>query len=181
MSSCLNKKQTFLTEGEKSWNPYKAGQILIFKSSTGGLDSVFVNDVSYVFPDGLGVVHFNQKLRVSVSHTDPKTGSKDSETYFLTIAAERDDSLSYVVFGLRAKGAWFPEERYELSQLDKQPEMSLLVPYNEFNDVIEVEDRSFRENEELVIQKIYWSKSHGYIKYVKYDGTEWELLDVVQP
>lgn len=52
---CCSQTKTYLTDEERSWNPYKTGQNLVFRSSDGRYDTLeIVHVINSAFPDGFG-------------------------------------------------------------------------------------------------------------------------------
>lgn len=181
--SCFNSR-TYLTPEQISWNPYKDGQVLVFKSSKNEIDSINIKEIEAVFPDGMGVPDHNQRLRVLALHTDPRDANKDWETYILRISTESKKlgEPSQIGFDLRLKNSWFFEEKYDFDWVAAQPEIGVSVPYGELSDVIELNDKGRDDPDtELDIRTIYWSKSKGYVRLDKYDGTFWELIEIIEP
>lgn len=178
-SSC-SQNRTYLTDEEKSWNPYKEGQALIFESSNFDKDTILIKEVSFIFPDGLGVVDYNQKLRTLAQHSDPKNENSKWETFILILAAKTQKNLSYVVFDLRVKDTQFIEQRYSFEDLEKLPKRHLLIPYGQLDDVIAIGNKHDYSSVPTAIEIIYWSKSKGYVRFDKYDGTTWKLVEIIE-
>src|SRR5687768_6355019 len=81
-TSC-SQNRTYLTEQEKAWNPYKEGQILVFGTSDGQMDTVAITRVEDKrFPDGIGALE-NERLRVLVRLNNPSIAKKPVEVTFL--------------------------------------------------------------------------------------------------
>ncbi len=91
--SCSHNRE-YLTDEEKNWNPYNKGQMIVFKSEIGLLDSIFIEDVLYQFPDGLGVVDYYEILSVVAHHSDPKYDRK-SNTYWFSVFAKTPKKASF--------------------------------------------------------------------------------------
>ena len=178
-ASRCSKSRTYLTDEEKGWNPYKKGQTIIFKSE-GLLDSIFIEDVLYKFPDGIGAMKYEFAC-VYARHHDPRENNAYSNTYILDIEAKYEKQPSSVEFSLKAKSSLFFNKRYTFTELKELQEIELSVPYKLFNDVIVIKSQGDYSDNEFAIKTIYWSKSTGYIRFDKYDGTRWELVDIIEP
>jgi hypothetical protein len=63
-----SQHRTYLTDEEKTWNPYEEGDLLVFESSNFEKDTIYIKEVSFIFPDGLGVVDYNQSLRITPTY-----------------------------------------------------------------------------------------------------------------
>lgn len=178
LSSC-SQNRTYLTDKERNWNPYEKGQVLIFESSDNKLDSILIEDIKVSFPDGLGVVDYYEILTTVARHTNFKEDRKAS-TYCLTVAAKTSKRSSYVEFGLETRNAQFIErQRYSFEDLRELAEIKLAVPYGTFYDVITIVNKKDYASIPSAIEIIYWSKSKGYIRFDKYDGTSWKLVEII--
>lgn len=177
--SC-SQNVTFLSDEEKNWNPYEDGDLLVFESSNFEKDTIYIKEVAFVFPDGIGVVDYNQSLRVLAEHTDPKNENRDWETFTLILAARTRKDSSYALFDLRAKNAQFIAQRFSFDLLNKLEETKLSVPYGEFSDVIRLTNNGDYSSISGTIEIIFWSKSKGYIRFDKYDGTYWRLIEIIK-
>ena len=164
MSLCSQNK-TYLTDEEKRWNPYKEGQVLIFESSSYKKDTVYIMDLDFGFPDGLGVVDYNESLYVLAESTGPDLGKHFSSSYaVLKIVAKTGNKPSYVEFGVELKNTRFVGgQRFYFEDLNDLAELSLTVPYGSFDDVIAIGNKNDYSNMPTAIELFYWSKSKGYI------------------
>ena len=177
--SC-SQNVTRLSDEEKKWNPYENGDRLVFESSTFENDTIYIKEVEFVFPDGIGVVDYNQSLRVLAEHTDPQNENRVWETFTLILAAKTQKKSSYAIFDLRAKNAQFMPQRFSFDVLNKLKEIKLSVPYGEFSDVIRLVNNEDYSNIPTAIEIIFWSKNKGYIRFDKYDGTSWRLIEIIK-
>lgn len=177
LASC-NENRTYLTEEEKGWNPYEKGQTLVFESREGILDSVFIEDVKYTFPDGLGVVDKFEILKVPAHKTFPyELGNP--EMYLFTIHARTEKEGGRLQFGLSLKHSRFYSGYFDLEDdIKRIPETPISVPYGSFDDVIIVRDQRNHSDISNAIKSLYWSKSQGYVRYDKYNGDIWELKEI---
>ena len=182
ISSC-SQNRTYLTEKEKSWNPYKEGQVLIFESSNYEKDTIRIEDINFGFPDGLGIVDYYEILDVLAEPTGPDLGKYFSNIYgVLTIAAKTEKRSNYVEFGIKVKNAQFIErQRFSFEELEGLAEIQFTVPYGAFDDVIVIDNKRDYSSTPTAIEIIHWSKSKGYIWFDKYDGVSWELVKIIEP
>lgn len=179
-TSCFQNR-TYLTDEEKSWNPYKIGQVLVFESSNFEKDTIIIEDIEFGFPDGFGIVDYYEIMSVVARHDHFKDDRKAS-THLLTIAARTEKRPSYIEFGVEVKSAQFIErQRYAFKEVGELPEIHFTVPYGSFDDVIAVGNKKEYPNIPTAIEILYWSKSVGYIRFDKYDGTSWKLVEIVMP
>lgn len=182
LSSC-SQNRTYLTEEEKNWNPYKKGQVLIFELSNYEKDTIHIVDLDFGFPDGLGVVDYNESLYVLAEPTGPDLGKHFSSTYgVLKVVAKTEKKPSYIEYGIELKNTQFiGGQRFSFEDLNALAEIQLAVPYRSFDDVIVIGNKRNYSNIPTAVELFYWSKSKGYIRFDKYDGTTWELVEIIEP
>lgn len=177
-TSC-SQNRTYLTEREIAWNPYKTGQVLIFRTVEGRTDTLLItNAEDKHFPEGIGALR-NERLEVLVRINSPSVSKRPIEVTLLYISSKTIKDPSEISFKLRLAGEGsFWGKPYSLDELEKYGVISVKTLYGEFDDVIRIDDNSnqvFREND---IAAIFWSKSVGYVKCIKKDGTVWELYSI---
>jgi hypothetical protein len=178
--SCFQKRY-YLTEDEKKLNPYNKGQTVIFESNKDEKDSVFISDVRFQFPDGIGVINYDESVLVVARYFDPLQKVYRG-TYWITINAGTPDKPSNISFGLEVKDAkFYDEDGFFIRTILAIPDTTITVPFGTFTDVIEIKSRRDYSNVPYAITQLYWSKSLGYIRFDKYDGTIWELKDIINP
>ena len=177
--SC-SQNRTYLTEQEKEWNPYREGQILIFGTSDGRADTMAITRVEDKrFPDGIGALE-NERLGVLVRISSPSISKKPIDVMLLHLLAKTTKDPSEISFELRLGGGSFWGKTRSFEELEGYSEFSLQTQGRKFDDVIEINDNSnqvFRGDD---IATIFWSKSVGYIKCIKKDGTIWELVNIIK-
>ncbi len=172
--------RTYLSDEEKNWLPYNEGDILIFKSSSQKIDSILIEEIRDDFPDYLGSDDFYQIRSVIANHHHFKDPRKVS-TYLIKLVAYTEDRGSYIEFGIETRNAQFIEkQQFSFTSIQEQPVVELTVPYGSFNDVLLIGNKSDYSSTQTAIDVIYWSRSHGYLRFDKYDGTSWELIDMVE-
>jgi hypothetical protein len=175
-----SQNRTYLTERDIVWNPYSAGQVLIFQSNDGAIDTIAITQVEDKrFPDGLGA-ETNERLRVLAKLNNRSNSKVSSEVRFLYIVAKTPKDSSQIDFELSIGNGAFWGKYFSIPELEEYKEEYLELPYKTFTDVIRVDDNSsqiYRPND---IATIFWSKSAGYVKCEKKDGTTWELLNIIE-
>ena len=175
MISC-NYNKTYLTDDEKSWNPYEKGQVIIFKTKTGILDSILIEEVTYGFPDGLGVVDKYEILHV-VGKKRRYKNNKEVSNYIFTIDAKTQKSNSKIQFSISVKDSEFYPYYYNIENyLMKLPEQKMIVNNTSFTDVIKIKTKGKLDNNKG-IRFIYWSKSKGYVRLEENNGVIWDLKE----
>lgn len=181
LTSC--GKRIEMPESEKMWNPYKVGEVLIFKSSENELDTIKVEEINdNIFPDGpTPLKYYNESLWVFVEHTDPNY-DRHLKSNFLEIRTGTPEKPATISFGLLAKNSVFYDSSRTIEELDSMELTFLETPIGKFSDVLEIYDKARRYSErDNFVEKIYWSKSNGYLKFEKKDGKTWELIKKYVP
>src|SRR5690554_914355 len=181
LTSC--GKRIEMPESEKKWNPYKVGEVLIFKSSENELDTIKVKEISdNIFPDGpTPLKYYNENLWIFVEHTDPNY-DRHLKNNFLEITTGTPETPTIINFRLLAKNSVFYDSYRTIEELDSMKLTFLETPIGEFSDVLEINDKERRYAErDNFVEKIYWSKSNGYLKFEKKDGKTWVLIKKYVP
>ena len=183
ITSC-SQNRTYLDEEEKNWNPYKKGQVLIFESVEYGRDSIQILELEFRFPDGLGVVDYNESLFVlgeSASQID--LGKQFSNAYSLIkISSKTEKKPSHIEYQIELKNTKFiGGQKFLFQNLMELPEIQHEVAYGTFNDVVIIGNKKNYSKFSKAIELFYWSKSKGFLAFDKYDGAKWELVDILEP
>lgn len=177
--SC-NENRTYLTKDEKNWNPYSKGQKLVFETRTGVLDSIFVEDIKFTFPDGIGVINKNEILTV-IGRNKSENNQELSSLIFKIYAGnlKRGSRIKFHVSIKDSKLYSNFTDYYDIENyLMKLPEKKISVIKGSFDDVIKIKSIGNYSNYPNAIEFIYWSKSKGYIRFDEYNGTIWELKEI---
>ena len=172
-----------LTPDDYKWMPYHGNETLVFKSSAGELDTIFFirRDTLWGYPDPALSTSKYEIAAIFCKHTDPYTQNgkhRYLQNYFLKLKKTMSKHTE-LFFDLSAKNANFYRlNGIKIDSLTKEPPKNLQIKIGNFDDVyvIDGEDYlgSFHERSDF-ITKLYWSKSHGLIRYDKKDGIYWEL------
>lgn len=172
-----------MPESDKNLNPYQAGEVLVFKSNENEFDTIKVLKVTDgIFPDGPGPMrYYNEHLSVFVEHTDPNN-DRSLQNSFLEISTGTPEKATELNFKLLARNAVFYDSFKTIDELDSIEPIVLRTPLGEFSDVLVINDtkREYFERDNFV-ERIYWSKSAGYLKFDKKDGKTWELVKKYVP
>jgi hypothetical protein len=176
-TSC-SQNRTYLTKGQTAWNPYKTGQVLIFGTAEGHTDTlVIANAEDKHFPEGIGAPR-NERLEVLVRINSPSVSKRPIEVPLLYISSKTTKDPSEISFKLRLAGGSFWGKPHPINELEKYGVISVKTSYAEFDDVIRIDDNSNQVFREKDIATVFWSKSVGYVKCIKKDGTVWKLISV---
>jgi hypothetical protein len=175
--SC-SQDRTYLTEQEKAWNPYKGGQVLVFGTVDGHTDTLKITKVEEKrFPDGIGSLQ-NERLRVLVRVNNLTVSQQPIEVMFLYLFSKTDKDPSEISFEMPLAGGRFWGKPYPIAELEKLSELSLQTRGGDFDDIVRIEDNTNQLFRGEDIATIFWSKSAGYVKCIKKDGTVWELYSI---
>ena len=181
LSGCA--KEIRLSDKEKKWNPYRVGEILIFESSENELDTIFIQEINdNIFPSSNGPLKYsNESLWVYAKHTDPNY-DRYLTNKILEIQTGTPEKPSRINFGLLAKNAWFYDSYKTINELEALKETSIETQFGKFADVIKIEDTKgmYSERDDF-IERIYWSKSNGYLRFEKKNGKIWTLKNKYVP
>jgi len=119
--------------------------------------------------------YYNERLSVFVNHTDPNNDRYLFNTCF-EIESNTPESDTKLRFGLAAKDSRFYDSNRTLTELSGLPMTTLKIENEIITDVLTIKDaeRNF-ESRSNFIEKVYWSKSKGYVGFDKKDSTKWRL------
>ncbi|MBN8864819.1 MAG: hypothetical protein J0H92_15710 [Sphingobacteriales bacterium] len=179
LASCgkLNR----LSEEDYSWMPYNGDETLVFKSSTGEIDSIFLikKDTLLAYPEAQSINGVKyEEVAVFCNHYR-QDNQNVGRSYYLFKVQKAKDNRAELVFDLSTKGNKFyrllPVKIYSLR---KESPVSLETSFGKYNDIyIIYPDDNAKDFYQLsnFVTKLYWSKSQGLIRFDKKDGVFWEL------
>lgn len=178
VTMACSQDRTYLTVDERAWNRYKEGQMLVFGTVEGRMDTLRITEVEgNRFPDGIGALQ-NERFRVLVRINNPSGSKRAIEVTLLYIYAKTSQHPSAISFELPLAGGRFWGKAFPINELEKYEQFSLQTNYGIFDDVIRIDDNSNQTFREEDIATIFWSKSAGYIKCIKKGGTVWDLYAI---
>jgi hypothetical protein len=163
------------------WQPYKVGDRLEFKSNRNESYTIVIEKISRhhsvtdpldIIPDkteDLSVFGKYSLINPWVSTIGDSVFHKDTELLHMSSGIER----SNLYLKLIIEDSWFYGDSWlDISELEKK---SCIDSFG-FNDLLVFEDKigeyKHRDNH---IERFYWSKEFGYIRYELKDGYFWEL------
>lgn len=171
-----------LNKDDLKWNPYKGGEVLVFQSSQGDSDTIFVKEVrtTSVPNDPLAIFQkYHDVLNVNVKHSDPKSINEHRylENCFFELTATNDHNTIFG-FSLAAKNSWFYTDSFFKKDLEMLSIGELITKNNIYKDVIKLEPKSNRyyDRDEFIVA-VYWSKNTGYVRFDLKNGVYWELMN----
>jgi len=159
--------------------PYQGTETLVFRSNTGETDTIFFlsRDTMWKYPNP----YFGNKryeiVQIICNHTSP-TSLQQGYLKDEFVALGKRKKSAELKISLAAKDAWYYRLRgIKLDSLKKIQPVNFKTQYGEYNDVYVFDDDDWMGNFHLrsnYITKLYWSKSHGVIRYDK-KYVYWEL------
>ncbi len=167
------------------WIPYKEGDQVIFESNKQDLDTMLITDiVSFIRVKENPRDDLNQyelvmvEARVPDKWTNPmgRTFYKSSQTILLLDAHQ---SFTSVEFNFKPYGYYFNAKDLTFKEVLEKSQETVVTKYKTFNDVyiVQCSNEHFCNSEDG-IDKLYWSKKYGLVKYVL-DEVTWELKEIV--
>jgi hypothetical protein len=176
------------TEEEKGFVSYKEGDTLIFESSLEELDTIFILGIEEVKRGYLTFPPPREKsLNVSVDHSVVNPDSvirKRSDDYFLILNKFKKDSIG-IYFNLEMRDVLAYYDLYiGYEQLKKKKAYSLtLLNGKKLDDVIILNAhpmvKKVHGNDPGFVEKLYWSRSQGYVKIELGTGKTWTLKEKI--
>lgn len=181
MPSLLSCSRTNrLSEEDFSWMPYRGDETLVLKSNFGETDTIsFIRkDTLWGYPDPALSTSKNEIIGIFCKHSDPYALSyryRYLESYFIKIE-KTGSRYAEMVVNLSAKDAkFYRRSPIRIDSLSKEKPVTFQTADAQYNDVyIFRAEGDFQERNNYVTQ-VYWSKSHGLIRYDKKDGIYWEV------
>jgi len=173
-NSCSKKVYKVSREAQELIS-YKSGDELIFNNGISDSDTILIERVdSFISPsDPLDV--FPRKIEHYIVYS--KTGEKSSsETKLLSISRnEKGETLVNINFRT-SKSKFYGPNNFTLQQLNGYKVEEVKIGDTNYEDVwiFDATNRKFEERDNF-IERLYWSKSKGIIKYEKKGNEVWEL------
>ncbi len=174
-----------LNDEDIKWNPYKMGDSLIFKSNQGVYDTIYIKNVQKGESpnDNLGKPkYYYEWLFVGAESINNKKISTD----YLILQVVNSPSGTGIDFNLILKNAQLDGDSnyYSTNYLKKMPIIKDPTIHDKYNDVfrlpilpkVDFVNQNNSINLNYSINAIYWSRSHGYIRFDLTNGSYWELI-----
>ncbi|WP_299362486.1 hypothetical protein [Winogradskyella sp.] len=177
-------KQYHVTDEVKRWQPYKKGDLIVFQSSKGELDSIFIKGVesSFLADDNLSISpdkHENITVTGEIILDEPIINSlgqiiKGEEISVLNIYA---DERTYFNFEYNKPS---DSLNYPSTSLSFEDLKSLFNNKTINNDV--VIDAVHQYDSPIIydLKRIWWNKKFGYTKFEFNNGYSLSLIKFVR-
>lgn len=175
INACTKYK---LTKEDKKWQPYKEGDVLIFKSSKNEVDSIFISKIetSINGDDPLTPKSFNQSLFIDADVSLKKPRIQNKKPYYResigTLSMYAEKSGSYITFSLNKKNDTLDYPTLELS-IDSLANLFKIRSKLKYKSI----EISLGDNNDFShdLKNYWWSKEFGYVRYEFKNGYYWEL------
>ena len=183
LNACTKYK---LTKEDKKWQPYKEGDVLVFKSSKNEIDTIFVKDISVNShtANPLDVSPYYQGMSVTGEITLQKPFHNSSGHIFntefidiLSLGASKD--YSSITFSLKKRSDTlkYPSTRLSIRALNSLFKTKARLKYGSIEiEAKEESDLPFNYD----LKNYWWSKEFGYVRYEFKNGYYWELHEFVR-
>ncbi len=155
-----------LSKSDLSMQPYKAGDILIFESNKGELDTIEIKEVEVHtnFDDPLDLLpNMVQSLFVVAKYSVLEMRKYKTGAYIYFTIRLGDNDLKYPCMGLSIQ---------ELEKLSEKENSKITIKAIQSCD--NMKDRPFD------LRYIYWSKKYGYLGLEFKDNYVWNLKSFVR-
>lgn len=161
--SCKTYK---MSENDLKWQPYKKGDVLIFESNKGEIDTVVIKSIeTYINPDDPLAVFPNKLQSLFVI----------SERSILEMSAGEKGTYINFTMHLGNNKLKYPNTLRSITEMDeakKDKNNRYVIEANEYYD--NMKDRPFD------LRYIYWSKEYGYLGLEFKDNYVWTLMSFIR-
>jgi len=163
--------RTYLSDKIKGINPYQEGQKLIFVSNIGIEDTLLITEVAdNRFTDGMGAPR-NERMFV-------RALTDGEEERILRLYARTDKEPEQIDFNVVLKETGLLMKAIPLDEYQSFSPINVNTDYENYDDVLIIENRPSRRISEDEIVEFWWSKSKGYVRLIQQDGTVWDLKSI---
>lgn len=172
----LNACEYQFDQKVRQWNPYTKFQVLVFESTKSQRDSIFISDVEEHQQNNNPVI----KVNCEMVNKNPATSVK-TQSWLLTLTTTERNKAEFNIHLFTKTARLWPFVPKRTTWLDSLPMTKMEVYGTDYRDVILLEpdkdaaDYTTSSAGETFVEKIYWSKEHGLIRYDLKNGTVWNL------
>ncbi|OXB10872.1 hypothetical protein B0A81_02600 [Flavobacterium plurextorum] len=181
LNSCGKCIETHLTDEERIWfKAYEKGQIIVFKSNLGNLDTLLVHEKNEGHGNencnyyGIGPIQ-PHIMNITLKRKNCKNESNCNAGISISKNKENEKCFpGFYAFGLYQDGNLKDES-------SKVTNFKLSTVKTIYNEVYHFEDGLNAKNVTLVFLKsFYWDKKGGLIRYDTNEGEIFELLKITK-
>ena len=176
-----------LSEEALAWQPYKVGDVLIFKSNKGEIDTIYVREINShtnpsdpldFFPD------YHQSLFVTgeIKLREPKVDMMKKKYFteninLLNLHADEESPFFYFVFEKKTDTLDYPTTALTLDSLKLEFKTKKKLKYGAI--LIQAKEH-YDLPFDYDLANFWWSKEYGYVRYEFKDGYYWELREFIR-
>ncbi len=170
-----------LSKADLKFNPYKAGDTLIFQSSDSVVDTVFIHEIlRQTVPLGYPFDHSKRKsqsLSVLVHHSNPTLDTllNINKGSILMLDNYGEGTLAEYWFNGKTKPIAI-SNHFPVEILDTLSTISVSTKAGNFDDVLLLKSDTVYPTSFDRLSKVYWSKKYGYVKIEINGDYKWELI-----
>ncbi len=172
--SCEKTKK--LSNSDLAWNPYEIGDKLVFQSNNGEEHTLEIKTIERSDDKTNPYAgDFSGKLEQEIIYCS-SSEDVDNDERILTAIGRTSSDDTFIHLKLDIPDTQFPGSLYLLSDLDNRQVESLTVEGTNYTDVLVLTPENVEmEVQGVTVEKVYWSKGSGYVRYDMSDGTVWSL------
>lgn len=182
LNACTKYK---LSKEDKKWQPYKKGDVLVFKSSSNEIDTVFIRKIHTHTngDDPLTPKSFHQSLFVDaeVSLREPRIQNKKPyyREYIGVLSMYAGKGTSSITFDLnkRSDTLSFPSNLLLTFSLKSLENKVSNLRYKSFEIIPNLSNDLSNDYD---LKNYWWSKEFGYVRYEFKNGYYWELQEFLR-
>ena len=173
-------KKLRIAANDLSFNVYKGGETLIFKSNTGSIEKIYVKkiDKSFQLSDPLAVFPNKYeilKIFVHFSDSNYVATLENLQGPIFSISTFKDN-LSDFKFSFQLNNAHFYSNSFDSKIINSLSTQDLNCNGKIYKDVIKILPTNLEcIDREDYITAIYWSKSKGYVRCDLKNNKYWQL------
>lgn len=188
-ASCLyGQKLIPLKEAEMKLIPYKGMEVLIFSSTSGDRDTIWLRDIRIEYPDIPKWKKYNaQVFSVYGKFSGPFPNNNEKKIYGLLfeVRAATPDSETILGIHLKAKNAMLYEPQlFPLSSLYNYHKNEITIDSLKHQDVWVIpadttsgKGKIYYDTRSNVITEVIWSKEEGLLQFKLKDGEVWTKIN----
>ncbi len=168
--SCLCSCSIYnFSRKQKRWNPYKAGQKIVFRSQAGKTDTIYIMSVEafeHTAPMAL-ISDVNHSIAITARVPNPFTNVGDrhfTHSYQTIVGLHTNDGDANVDIHLDVYGHCFVSEMNSFKKLENSITMTL--GGKTYNDIIIFECNNEKYcSDHKAMRRLYWSNKFGIVQY----------------
>ena len=162
-----------LTRKEKRSIPYEGKEVLIFRSNKYELDTIRIREITVrKHPPPLNDMFWARNKEILRVHQDVDCKNCDA---IITYSVQNFSAKTKISYHIRMHGKEYYHGTY-FKKLDKMKLNTITIDGAELNDVVFI-DRNFEKYHPGHIDRLYWSRSKGIVRFDVNPDYYWELIN----